>query len=85
MNVIDIIKTKRDGGELTEDQISWFITEFSKGGSIPDEQAAALAMAIYHSVLSLSCSDHSIKFRNDLRQKYLSSISRFSIEIELDK
>ena len=47
MNVIDIIKTKRDGGELTEDQISWFITEFSQGGSIPDEQAAALAMAIY--------------------------------------
>ena len=47
MNVIDIIKTKRDGGELTEDQISWFIKEFSQGGSIPDEQAAALAMAIY--------------------------------------
>ena len=47
MNVIDIIKTKRDGGELTEEQISWFITEFSQGGSIPDEQAAALAMAIY--------------------------------------
>lgn len=47
MNVIDIIKTKRDGGELTEEQISWFISEFSQGGSIPDEQAAALAMAIY--------------------------------------
>ena len=47
MNVIDIIKTKRDGGELTEEQISWFIKEFSQGGSIPDEQAAALAMAIY--------------------------------------
>ena len=47
MNVIDIIKTKRDGGELTEEQISWFIQEFSQGGSIPDEQAAALAMAIY--------------------------------------
>ena len=30
MNVIDIIKTKRDGGELTEDQISWFIKEFSQ-------------------------------------------------------
>ena len=47
MDVVDIIRAKRDGERLTDDQIDWFMAEFSRGGTIPDEQAAALAMAIY--------------------------------------
>ena len=47
MDVVDIIRAKRDGERLTDDQIDWFVAEFSRGGTIPDEQAAALAMAIY--------------------------------------
>ena len=47
MDVVDIIRAKRDGECLTDDQIDWFVAEFSRGETIPDEQAAALAMAIY--------------------------------------
>ncbi len=46
MDMGDVIKTKRDGGRLSDSQIRWFIERFSSG-EIPDEQAAALAMAIY--------------------------------------
>ena len=45
MNAIDLIFTKRDGGRLTDDQIDWFIRSYT-AGTIVDEQAAALLMAI---------------------------------------
>lgn len=44
-NAVDIVKTKRDGNELTDAQIRWFIESYTDG-SIADEQAAALLMAI---------------------------------------
>lgn len=46
MRMIDIIKRKRDGGELTQDQIAWFVDAYNSG-EVPDYQAAALLMAIY--------------------------------------
>jgi thymidine phosphorylase len=45
MDVIDVIRAKRDGARLTDDQIAWFIRSYTNGG-VPDEQAAALLMAI---------------------------------------
>lgn len=45
MRVQDIIAVKRDGGALSPDQIRYFISGYTDG-SIPDYQAAALAMAI---------------------------------------
>ena len=45
MNAVDLIVAKRDGGELTDEQINWFIEGVTSGG-IPAEQAAALLMAI---------------------------------------
>ncbi len=45
MRVQDIIAIKRDGGELDPEQIRFFIGGYTDG-SIPDYQAAALAMAI---------------------------------------
>jgi thymidine phosphorylase len=45
MDAIDVIRTKRDGGRLTDDQIEWFIRSYTKG-DIPEEQASALLMAI---------------------------------------
>jgi pyrimidine-nucleoside phosphorylase len=45
MRAVDIIIKKRDGGELTSEEINWFIQGFTKG-EIPDYQAAAWAMAV---------------------------------------
>ncbi|MCX6044075.1 MAG: thymidine phosphorylase [Chloroflexi bacterium] len=46
MNPVDIIVKKRDGGELSATEISYFIEGFVKG-RIPDYQAAAWAMTVY--------------------------------------
>ena len=46
MRATDIIIKKRDGGELSQAEIEFFIQGYANG-EIPDYQAAALAMAIY--------------------------------------
>jgi pyrimidine-nucleoside phosphorylase len=45
-HAVDVILKKRDGQELTNEEIITFIQKFT-AGDIPDYQAAALAMAIY--------------------------------------
>ena len=47
MDVVEVIRTKRDGRRLSDEQIEWFIGRYAEGGEIADEQAAALAMAIF--------------------------------------
>jgi thymidine phosphorylase len=47
VDTVEIIRAKRDGHRLTDDQITWFIDNYARGGVIADEQAAALAMAIF--------------------------------------
>ncbi|KIV73119.1 Pyrimidine-nucleoside phosphorylase [Bacillus mycoides] len=44
--MVDIIAKKRDGKELTTEEIKFFINGYTDG-SIPDYQASALAMAIF--------------------------------------
>ena len=44
-DVVDVIRTKRDGHDLTGEQIRWFIQTYTAGG-IAEEQCAALLMAI---------------------------------------
>jgi thymidine phosphorylase len=44
-SAVDLIRTKRDGGRLSDDHIRWFIDAYT-AGSVPDEQASALLMAI---------------------------------------
>ncbi|SNC71375.1 thymidine phosphorylase [Kytococcus aerolatus] len=44
-DAVDIIRTKRDGGCLTDDQIDWVIDAYTRG-DVADEQMSALAMAI---------------------------------------
>ncbi len=46
MQMIEVIRQKRDGAELTPRQIEWFVEAYTRG-EVPDYQAAALAMAIY--------------------------------------
>ncbi|MGE5678596.1 MAG: pyrimidine-nucleoside phosphorylase, partial [Pseudomonadota bacterium] len=46
MRMYDIIIKKRNGEELTKEEIEFFIKGYTYG-SIPDYQAAALLMAIY--------------------------------------
>ncbi|MBG0966605.1 pyrimidine-nucleoside phosphorylase [Bacillus sp. SRB1LM] len=46
MRMVDIIAKKRDGKELTTEEIKFFINGYTNG-SIPDYQVSALAMAIF--------------------------------------
>jgi len=44
-HAVDIIRTKRDGRELSDAQIDWVIAAYT-AGEVADEQMSALAMAI---------------------------------------
>ncbi len=46
MRMYDIIMKKRNGGELTAEEINFFISGYTRG-EIPDYQVSALMMAIY--------------------------------------
>lgn len=46
MRMVDLIARKRDGEELSAEEIEYFVRGFTSG-DIPDYQAAALLMAIY--------------------------------------
>lgn len=51
MRMYDIILKKRDGKELTKEEIGFFIKNYT-GGNIPDYQASALLMAIFLNKMS---------------------------------
>jgi thymidine phosphorylase len=46
MSAVDVIRTKRDGGRLTDDAIDWVVDAYTRG-VVADEQMSALAMAIF--------------------------------------
>jgi len=43
---VDLIRAKRDGRALTDDEIRWLIAAYT-GGTVADEQMSALLMAVY--------------------------------------
>src|SRR5579883_924072 len=46
MQAVEVITRKRDGGELTAEEIRWFI-QGCVSGEVADYQAAAWLMAVY--------------------------------------
>jgi pyrimidine-nucleoside phosphorylase len=46
MHAVDVIAKKRDGGELSREEIEFFVEGYTRG-EIPDYQAAAWLMAVY--------------------------------------
>ncbi len=49
--VVDLIRSKRDGSELTDDQLDWLIAAYTDG-RVAEEQMSALTMAIFFRGLS---------------------------------
>ena len=45
-DVVDLIRTKRDGGALSDDELRWLIRAYTDG-RVGDEQMAAFAMAVF--------------------------------------
>jgi thymidine phosphorylase len=45
-DVVDLIKTKRDGGTLSTEQIGWLVDAYTRG-YVADEQMSAMTMAIF--------------------------------------
>jgi thymidine phosphorylase len=46
VDAIDVLRTKRDGGQLTPEQIRWIVGSYTDG-TVPDEQMSALLMAVF--------------------------------------
>jgi thymidine phosphorylase len=46
MNPVDVIRTKRDGGDLSDEDIQAFLAAYT-AGEVAEEQASALLMAIF--------------------------------------
>ena len=53
MRIYDIIAKKRDGHELSTEEINYFVSEYTCG-NIPDYQASAILMAIYIQKMSIT-------------------------------
>ena len=58
MNVVELIRKKREGGSLTEEEFRFLITEYVEG-NVPDYQMSAFLMACYFRGMS---SDETLTF-----------------------
>ena len=51
MRMVDLITKKRDHGELTDDELTWMIQQYT-AEKIPDYQMSAFLMAVYFNGMS---------------------------------
>ncbi len=80
MNAVDLIVAKRDGGELSDEQINWFIDGVTTG-DIPAEQAAALLMAIvWRSLTARELATWTAAMINSGQRLDLSSLARPTVD-----
>jgi len=80
MRAVDIIIKKRDGGELSKDEIEAFIQGYTRG-DIPDYQAAAWLMAVYFRGMSRrETTDLTLAMAHSGQVLDLSSIVPFAVD-----
>ena len=53
-DVVDLIRTKRDRGTLSTDQINWLIDAYTRG-YVADEQMSAMNPRVYASIIQSIC------------------------------
>ncbi|RPI97805.1 MAG: pyrimidine-nucleoside phosphorylase, partial [Chloroflexi bacterium] len=80
MRATDIIEKKRDGGELTAEEIRWFVQGYT-AGDIPDYQAAAWLMAVFIRGMSRrETLDLTISMAESGEQLDLSSVIDYAVD-----
>lgn len=80
MRMYDLIHRKRDGSELTTDEIAFFVKGVTDG-SIPDYQTTALLMAIYFKGLTpRETADLTVAMAHSGDMADLSSIEGFKVD-----
>jgi pyrimidine-nucleoside phosphorylase len=80
MHITEIIIRKRDGGELSTDEINWFIENYT-AGKVKDYQAAALCMTIFFNGMSRrEISDLTLAMARSGDQIDLSDVVPFAVD-----
>ncbi|WP_313965272.1 pyrimidine-nucleoside phosphorylase [uncultured Streptococcus sp.] len=80
MRAVDIIQKKRDGIELTKEEIHWLIEGYVVG-TVPDYQMAAFAMAVYFKGMTTrEISDLTMKMVETGEQFDLSAIKGIKVD-----
>ena len=80
MNVYELIKKKRDGIELSKDELDYMIHGFVKG-EIPDYQMAAFLMSVYFRGMSTGeCIDFAMAMVDSGDKVDLSGIKGFKVD-----
>ncbi len=80
MDISELIKRKRDGIELSKDEIDYMVNGFVKG-HIPDYQMAAFLMAIYFTGMSATeCVDLTMAMVDSGDKVDLSEIAGFKVD-----
>ena len=85
MRAVDIIQKKRDGIELSKEEIHWLIEGYV-AGTVPDYQMAAFAMAVYFKGMTTrEISDLTMKMVETGEQFDLSAIKGIKVDKTLNR